>query len=132
MSTTTKTLAGQSVRYRCTRVDKVPCRGASPSITLSVADTVLLDPNDQLLTMYGFEVFSESANANQWNVCGAAVGGYSWDDSYISTQNVTNNTVLTHTYIPNKFNQEYIFFTNAGNNGSAKSHMVIDIQQKCK
>jgi hypothetical protein len=136
LSATSKTVAGVNVRYRCVRVDKIPCRNGQASATAAITDILLLDENDQLLNLYGHEVFVED-RGNQWAVCAGATGGYSWDTSAMSsTMDADGNVQLTYTYVPNTFNRKYHFFMSSSgatiNTGSGKSHLLVDVQQKCR
>jgi hypothetical protein len=132
LSSTTKNFAGKNVRYRCMVIDKIQCRAATPTVSASVSDVSLIEPeHDQLLPVYGYEVFVEDGG-NKWRICGAAAGGFTWDTSEMTSQtNSDGSKTVNYKYVPNTHNKNYLFFTDQSNKGSDKSFMTIDIQQKC-
>lgn len=134
-SSTTRVIGGRTVRYRCTTIPKISCRGTTPQAILNTSEISLRDAtSNQLVNIYANDAFSESSGTN-WNVCGAALGGVQYDTSTVSatTDASTKVTTVSHTFIPNDNQETYWFFTNyTGNTGGNNSFMVIETKQICR
>lgn len=132
LSTASRTIGGKTVRFRCTIIPKIDCRGTAPRIILTTSEFSLREPvYNKLVNIYTYDVFEEDGGTD-WRVCGGAVGGTTWDDSKLSsTVNEAGETVITHTYVPNAEQEIFHFFTNDPNNGSNTSFMVVETKQVC-
>lgn len=134
LSATSKTLGGQTVRFKCFPITKINCRGATAIASAVVSEVSLKEPTrNELVINYGTDTLVEDAGAN-WRVCGAAVGGITWDTSEMnsSTDAVTGETTITYNYVPNTTQEIYYFFTNNANIGGTSSFMVLDVKQTCR
>ncbi|HHO42483.1 MAG TPA: hypothetical protein ENN12_03890 [Epsilonproteobacteria bacterium] len=137
-SRTSKRLGGRTVRYRCFTVPKIDCRpNTNPSraqAILNVSEVSLKEPNrNELVTNFGADTILEDAGEN-WRVCGAAVGGITWDTSTLESQEDPDSgeTTLNYTYSPNAQQEIYHFFTDSSQIGALSSYMVIDVKQTCR
>ena len=132
LSTTKRVIGGKNVRYRCLAVPKIDCRATVPRVVLTASEVSLRDTStNKLVNIYAYDVFEEELGTD-WMVCGGAVGGTTWDDSTLkSSKDSSGNIVITHTYIENKHQSIYHFFTDSADAGASTSFMVIDVKQVC-
>lgn len=122
-------IGGRDLHYRCEYVPKQDCRGAKPSIHLSLRDISLRDDvTNRIVPIYARDARAEDAGA-YWRVCAAAVGGLSWDDTNI--QYDKNGNKITYTYNHDKKGKFFYFFTNDANRGSDESYITVAATQSC-
>lgn len=129
-SSVPKVIGGQNVRFRCVAVPKIDCRATTPRVIASTSEFSLREPTtNKLVGIFAYDTFSEDAGAN-WNVCGGAVGGTTWDDATMTF----SDPVLTFTYDENANQDIYHFFTDIApvdRRGGNGSFMVLEVKQVC-
>jgi len=136
LSTQTRTLGGKSgLRYRCSNpIPKISCRGGTADISTSISDVSLKEPNrNELVNIFASDSFVEDLGTS-WKVCGAAIGGMTWDTStLVKGGGVAGAPItLTYTYTPNSQHEIYYFFTSDPLRGRNTSYMTIETKQLCR
>jgi len=98
------------------------------------SDISLRDPSsNKQVPVYGREAIAED-KGGYWNVCGAAVGGVSWDDTDLTYS--PSKDKIDFTYKHDKLGSFFYYFTNGNshglNVGHANSYMIITTKQTCR
>ena len=127
LSSSSKTVLGESVKVRCEKIDVMPCRVGTAHLELALGGLSLFTSAGESVPKYTHELFGYKSGS-KWMVCGDAAGGVTWDTAYM----YKSGNKIKLSYTPNDHQKNFKFFTSSVDHGDNSSFMYISVQQVCQ